>query len=241
MLKLKDLKLVQSRSDIERIPQGKILINTINAHSFNTAQKDSLFAESLACCDYLLPDGVSIVIACKLLGHNNSPKHRCPGWDLFETDMKRLNQTGGKVMFMGSSEMVLALIRKRAAKDYPNCEVFTYSPPFKQQFSEDDNQVIIRAINEIKPDLLWIGMTAPKQEKWIYSHWKELDINGHAGSIGAVFDFYAGTVKRAPFVWQRFGLEWLHRLLSDPIKLWRRYLIGNTLFVWNVLRERCTE
>lgn len=237
-LKLKDLNFVKRRSDIALIPAGKTLINTINAHSFNTAQKDELFAESLAKCDYLLPDGVSIVMACKLLRKKDCPEQRCPGWDLFEAEMTKLSQTGGRVMFMGSSEKVLGLIRERVKVDYPNVEVVTYSPPYKPEFSAEDSQAIIDAINAAQPDLLWIGMTAPKQEKWIYSHWKDLNISCHAGSIGAVFDFYAGTVERAPLSWQKLGLEWLHRLLSDPKRLWRRYLIGNPLFVWNVMRQQ---
>lgn len=236
-LKLRDLKFVKSRADIAQIPAGKVLINTINAHSYNTAQNDLLFAESLLKCDYLLPDGVSILIACKLLRLDNCPNQRCPGWDLFDIDMKKLNQTGGKVMFMGSSELVLGLIKNRANTEYPALEVTTYSPPFKAEFSDEDSASIIQAINEADPDLLWIGMTAPKQEKWLYSHWKDLNIHCHAGSIGAVFDFYAGTSKRAPFSWQRLGLEWLFRLMENPRRMWRRYLIGNFLFIWNVLKE----
>ena len=238
LLKLKDLKFVNKRADIEQIPDGKVLINTINAHSYNTAQKDQLFADSLTKCDYLLPDGVSILLACKLLNLKNCPEQRSPGWDLFETEMKKLNKRGGKVMFMGSSEKVLGLIKEKAAQEYPNCQVATYSPPYKPEFSDEDNAAIIKAINEENPDLLWIGMTAPKQEKWIYKHWPELNIHCHAGSIGAVFDFFAGTAPRAPFSWQKLGLEWLYRLLIDPRRMWKRYIIGNPLFVWNVFRER---
>lgn len=236
-LKLRDLNFLKCRADIEKIPDGKVLINTINAHSFNVAQKDQLFADSLSKCDVLLPDGVSIIMACKLLRLKNCPEQRSPGWDLFEVEMKKLNQKGGKVMFMGSSERVLGLIRERAFLEYPNVEVHTYSPPYKPEFSDEDNAAIIKAINTVKPDLLWIGMTAPKQEKWIYSHWNELDINCHAGSIGAVFDFFAGTSPRAPFSWQKLGLEWLYRLLLNPKRMWRRYLIGNPLFIWNVIKE----
>lgn len=236
-LKLRDLNFLKCRADIEKIPDGKVLINTINAHSFNVAQKDQLFADSLSKCDVLLPDGVSIIMACKLMRLKNCPEQRSPGWDLFEVEMKKLNQKGGKVMFMGSSERVLGLIRERAYLEYPNLEVHTYSPPYKAEFSNEDNAAIVKAINAVKPDLLWIGMTAPKQEKWIYSHWNELDINCHAGSIGAVFDFFAGTSPRAPFSWQKLGLEWLYRLLLNPRRMWRRYLIGNPLFIWNVSRE----
>lgn len=237
-LKLRDLTLLNKRSDLETIPRGKLLINTINAHSYNTAQHDALFADSLSKCDVLLPDGASIIMACRWLGMKNRPAQRTPGWDLFLTEMEILNRKGGKVMFMGSSEKVLGLIRENAKKDYPNLEVVTYSPPFKPEFSEEDNAAIVQAINEADPDLLWIGMTAPKQEKWAYSHWQELNIHCHTGSIGAVFDFYAGTSPRAPYSWQSLGLEWLYRLLDNPKKMWRRYIIGNPLFIWNILREK---
>lgn len=90
---------------------------------------------------------------------------------------------------MGSSEKVLALIKRRAAVDFPHIEVETYSPPYKPEFSEEDNRAIVEAINKANPDLLWIGMTAPKQEKWAYTHWNELKIHCHCGTIGAVFDF----------------------------------------------------
>lgn len=238
-LKLQDLKLLRCRADLELIPEGKVLINTINAHSYNTAQHDQLFADSLSKCDILLPDGVSILIACKLFDMKNCPEQRTPGWDLFETEMKRLNNKGGRVMFMGSSEHVLSLIRQNAWKEYPNLEVITYSPPFKQEFSDEENAEIVKSINEADPDLLWIGMTAPKQEKWIYSHWDELNIHCHAGSIGAVFDFFAGTAPRAPFSWQKLGLEWLYRLIINPKRMWKRYIIGNPLFIWNILKEKC--
>ena len=237
MLRLKDLPLVESREALNDIPQGKVLINTINAHSYNTAQKDALFAEALKNGDYLIPDGASIVKACRWIKAKSKPKERIAGWDLFEFEMERLNKAGGTCFFMGSSEKVLALIRRRAADVYPNITVKTYSPPYKPEFSEADNKAIIDAINECRPDLLWIGMTAPKQEKWVYSHWDELDIRCHCGTIGAVFDFFAGTSRRAPLWWQRHSLEWLYRLLKEPRRMWRRYIIGNALFIWNVCRE----
>ena len=285
MLRLTDLQLIGSKEELRLIPEGKVLINTINAHSYNTAQKDEAFSTALDTSylnvnvnvnvnvngnenvnvnvndnkkglqftvdslqnkvrKYLIPDGVAIVKACKWLNAKSQPKERIAGWDLFAFEMQRQNEKGEmrnekcRVMFMGSSEKVLGLIRERAAVDYPNLEVVTYSPPYKAEFSEEENKEIIRAINAAQPDLLWIGMTAPKQEKWTWAHWQELDINCHVGTIGAVFDFYAGTAKRAPLWWQRHGLEWLYRLLKEPKRMWRRYVIGNPLFVWNVIRER---
>ena len=248
-LRLSELSIICSKKELDQLPQGKKLINTINAHSYNTAQQDELFAQALIQGDYLLPDGASIVMACRWLNGKSQPKERIAGWDFFAYEMGKLNdgstnspQTNEedkkKVMFMGSSETVLEKIRKRAAMDYPNLEVITYSPPYKAEFSDEDNRNIIEAINQNKPDLLWIGMTAPKQEKWTWKHWKELDINCHVGTIGAVFDFYAGTMERAPLWMQQYSQEWLYRLLKEPRRMWRRYLIGNPVFLWNIMKEK---
>jgi N-acetylglucosaminyldiphosphoundecaprenol N-acetyl-beta-D-mannosaminyltransferase len=289
MFRLKDLDILGSKAELASLPEGKLLINTINAHSYNTAHKDELFAETLTNGDVLIPDGVSIVKACRWIKAKSQPKERIAGWDLFSFEMENLerkqcgmlnvecgannssldnsqsaladNSCSGKrlyepsaklktqnsefrspqrtVMFMGSSQKVLDLIVKRAAKVYPHLKIVTYSPPYKPEFSKEDNKAIIDAINAANPDLLWIGMTAPKQEKWTFSHWDELNIHCHVGTIGAVFDFFAGTVERAPMWWQRHGLEWLYRLLKEPKRMWRRYIIGNALFLFNVIfRER---
>ena len=275
MFRLKNLNILGSKAELAALPEGKLLINTINAHSYNTARKDELFAEALTNGDVLIPDGVSIVKACRWIKAKSLPKERIAGWDLFEFEMNKLEECGMKnvecgannssldnsqsasadhsklkiqnskfrerpltVMFMGSSQKVLDLIVKRVAEVYPHLKVVTYSPPYKPEFSEEDNKAIVEAINAADPDLLWIGMTAPKQEKWTYSHWNELNIHCHVGTIGAVFDFFAGTVERAPIWWQRHGLEWLYRLLKEPKRMWRRYIIGNTLFLWNMLKEK---
>ncbi len=236
-LRLKSLDIIGCREQLGRLPAGKLLINTINAHSYNTALKDDLFAEALMKGDALIPDGASIVKACRWIKAKSQPKERIAGWDLFEFEMERLNQRGGKCMFMGSSEKVLGLIKERAAVVYPNIEVVTYSPPYKPEFSKEDNDAIVAAINAANPDLLWIGMTAPKQEKWTYSHWKDLDVHCHVGTVGAVFDFFAGTSKRAPKWWREHSLEWLYRLMKEPRRMWRRYILGNVLFLWNMTKE----
>lgn len=236
MFKLQDCTLTRRKEDLSNLPKGKLLINTINAHSYNVAQKDNSFAKALLKGDVLIPDGESIVIFSKWFWGKRM--QRIAGADLFEYEMALLNHKGGKCFFMGSSEKILDLIKLVCMKKYPQIIVETYSPPFKSEFSGEENKAIIKAINDANPDLLWIGMTAPKQEKWTYFHWNELNIHCHCGTIGAVFDFYAGTVKRAPRVWQHAGLEWLYRLLKEPRRMWRRYLIGNCKFIYYIFREK---
>ncbi|WP_029904692.1 WecB/TagA/CpsF family glycosyltransferase [Prevotella sp. 10(H)] len=236
MLRLRNIDLIKNMGELALLPEGKLLINTINAHSYNIAQKDKLFAESLIFGGKLIPDGISIVKAVKWL--NGEKLMRIAGADLFVFEMSRLNEKGGTCFFLGSSENVLSLMKQRASKDYPNINIITYSPPYKAEFSEEENKAMIDAVNTNNPDLLWIGMTAPKQEKWAYTHYRELNINCHIGTIGAVFDFYAGTVKRAPAWCIKLGLEWFYRLSQEPKRLWKRYIIGNLLFCGYIFIEK---
>jgi N-acetylglucosaminyldiphosphoundecaprenol N-acetyl-beta-D-mannosaminyltransferase len=266
-LQLKNITFPASKTALGELPEGKLLINTINAHSYNVAQEDAEFAEALLRSGVLIPDGVGVVKAVKWLRAEKI--ERIAGWDLFEWEMGRLQtiddrrrttenvetaylpsdvetrhatsvraENATSVFFLGSSEAVLAKIKEKAAVDYPNLELHTYSPPYKPEFTTEDNRAMIEAVNAVVPDLLWIGMTAPKQEKWAYKHYEQLNVRGHIGTIGAVFDFYAGTVERAPLWWQDHSLEWLYRLISEPKRMWRRYLVGNVKFVWAIVGEK---
>lgn len=237
-MRLSELLLVCGMEELAAIPDGKCLIKTVNAWSYVLASRDDELAGILGGLDYLIPDGMSIVWACHFLKAVSRPQRRIAGWDLFTFEMDRLNAAGGRVMFLGSSEEVLSLIRERCARDWPSLTIDTYSPPYKDEFSDDDSRAMVEAVNASNPDLLWIGMTAPKQEKWAYGHWDELDIHCHCGAVGAVFDFYAGTIRRAPVWMQNHGLEWLYRLFHEPRRMWRRYIIGNARFVRLVLSEK---
>ena len=220
---------------LESISHPKLLINTLNAHSFNTARKDDDFNKALLYSDILLPDGISVVWAMRLLSGLKIQK--IAGADLFFYEMERANEKGGKCFFLGSTEDTLEKIQKRAALEYPNIQVFSYSPPYKAEFSDEDNEQMIEVINTVKPDVLFVGMTAPKQEKWAFQHFNQMQV-GHVCCIGAVFDFYAGTIQRAPKWMIQLGVEWLYRLIKEPRRLWRRYLIGNTKFLGYILIEK---
>ncbi len=232
-MRIKDLNLLK---DISVLSQpGLKVVNTINAHSFNVANEDLSFNRALEESTYLLADGVSIVLARIILCGDREVK--IAGADLFEYKMKELNQIGGKSFFLGSSDSVLKRIAERIKVDYPNIDVRTFSPPYVTEFTEEMTNEMIAEVNEFRPDLLWVGMTAPKQEKWVFQNYKHLDVKDTIGSIGAVFDFYAGTIKRAPKWMINIGLEWFYRLISEPKRMWRRYLLGNTRFIVDVIAE----
>lgn len=247
MLKIQNLNLLSRKEQLAAIPEGKLVINTINAFSYVCVCRDGIFEKAITEADYLLPDGMSMIWACRLLKNPNPPQERIAGWDLFSYEMDRFEAKGKeaaakgeklpRVMFFGSAEWHLDQIREKAAQLYPHIEVVTYSPPFKEEFEEEDSRRMIDAINTAKPDLLWIGMTAPKQEKWVYCHLDKLDINCHIGSIGAVFNFFTDDTTRAPRWMQEAGFEWLYRFCRNPRRLAYRYIVGNSVFLWHVCRE----
>lgn len=209
----------------------------LNPHSYAVALHDELFAEGLRSADWLVPDGVGVVLASRCLGGDIC--ERVTGSDVFFGLLGRMNESGGlSVFFLGSTENTLLVISERMRQDYPNVKlVGTYSPPFKSIYSDSEIGEMISVINAAKPDVLWVGMTAPKQEKWIAANLSKLDVR-FAGAIGAVFDFYIGNVKRSHPLFQRLGLEWLPRLLQQPRRLWRRTFVSAPIFLMHVVRER---
>jgi N-acetylglucosaminyldiphosphoundecaprenol N-acetyl-beta-D-mannosaminyltransferase len=217
------------------LQKEKLLINTINAHSYNTAQNDSLFREALLKSDVLISDGISVVWAYNWLTGKKVKK--IAGEDLFYYEIERSQQKKGKCFFLGSNSNTLKKVTERLEKEYPDVIAETYAPPFEQDFSADENNAMLSAINSFQPDVLFVGMTAPKQEKWAFKNFDYIKA-GHVCCIGAVFDFYAGTKKRAPRWMIKIGMEWLFRLIQEPRRMWKRYLIGNIKFIWTVMMEK---
>lgn len=209
----------------------------LNPHSVEIAARDPFFHKSLSCADFLTADGVGIVYASKILG--GRIRHRITGMDVFLGVNEALDQSGGASCFLlGSTEETLQKVRHKMADVFPNVTVAgTYSPPFKAEFSDEDNKRMIAAINACSPDILWVGMTAPKQEKWINEHRPELDVT-FAGPVGAVFDFFVGNIERAGPAWQKLGLEWLPRLIQEPHRLWRRALVSGPRFLLRTIHYR---
>lgn len=212
-----------------------IVINTINPHSYCVAKKDNTFNNALLSSDILLPDGIGIVKAVKLI--NNINISRIAGYDLLIYLLEYLNKTKGKCFFMGSTETVLKTIKNRINEEYPAIKVGLYAPPFKEKFNESDNKVIIDSINKFNPDILFVGMTAPKQEKWVYHNNNKLNTNAIC-AIGAAFDFYAETINRPSLFWRNMGFEWLARFFKNPLKLWKRNLISMPIFIFDVIKNK---
>ena len=211
-----------------------------NPHSLIAALHDPEFAAALKCADLATPDGFGVILASRILG--GEIHERITGMDIFLGVSDVLNAQGGyRYFFLGSTHDTLQKIADRLERDYPHLRLAgMYSPPFKSVFSNEDNYLMIEAINQARPDVLWVGMTAPKQEVWINQNKDKLNVSV-IGAVGAAFDFYAGTVRRSPQWFQQHGLEWLPRLLQQPRRLWRRTFVGAPLFLLRVLRQRLTR
>lgn len=209
----------------------KTVVDTINQYSYCIAERDEEFKNALKNADVLLPDGIGIVAAGKFLRGERIRK--IAGADLHLHLLTELNKKGGRCFYLGSSQTTINKIKKKLQKEFPNVRMEGYSPPFSAEFSLSDNQIMIKAVNSFKPDVLFVGMTAPKQEKWVESQ-KEFLETKMICSIGAVFDFYAGTKKRPGKLWIKLGLEWLGRLFKEPARMSKRYLYYGPIFIYYI-------
>jgi N-acetylglucosaminyldiphosphoundecaprenol N-acetyl-beta-D-mannosaminyltransferase len=228
---------------IENIPilsngDTPFLISTINPHSFYVADHDDEFKTALKESEILLPDGVGIVYANWIV--NRSKLRKISGMDIFLFLLKSLEAIDEpakkRIFFLGSTESTLALIREKIKSDFPSLTVKTYSPPFKPHFNETELNLMIETVNQFSPYILFVGMTAPKQEKWAHTNKNQLNVN-FICAVGAVFDFYSGNITRPGPIWQKLGLEWFGRFIREPRRLWRRYLISLPYFIAQVFIE----
>jgi N-acetylglucosaminyldiphosphoundecaprenol N-acetyl-beta-D-mannosaminyltransferase len=208
------------------------IINTINPHSYCLSRYDKLFNKALQSSDILLPDGTGIVLAARIL--NNKKINKIAGADIHQYLLHQANLKSQKVFYLGASEITLQLIADRIAQEFPNIKVASYSPPYKPVFSIDDTKKMLAKVNEFKPEILFVGMTAPKQEKWVYLNKDNIDANTIV-SIGAVFDFYSGNIKRSSDFWISIGLEWLPRFLKEPKRLAKRNLVSTPKFLLEII------
>jgi N-acetylglucosaminyldiphosphoundecaprenol N-acetyl-beta-D-mannosaminyltransferase len=209
----------------------------LNPHSAEVANSDITFHNSLISANFLTPDGIGVVYASRMLG--GQIRQRVTGMDVFLGIAEAMDGAKkGRFFFLGSTEETLDKIREEMASRFPHVVVAgTYSPPFKPEFSAEDNRQMIEAINASYADVLWVGLTAPKQEKWIFENREHLNV-GFAGPVGAVFDMFAGNIKRVGSFWQNLGFEWLPRLVQEPKRLWRRSLVSAPKFLLRTLAYR---
>ncbi len=204
-----------------------------NAHVVVSAFRDTVYREVINGSDMATPDGAPVAWMLRRVGFANQP--RVSGPDLMEVLCERCALEGLPVYFYGSTEATLAALSERLSSAFPGLPIAGMeSPPFRP-LSPDEDAEVIQRINGSGAGIVFVGLGCPKQERWMAEHRGR--VNAVMIGVGAAFDFHAGTVRRAPQWMRNAGLEWLHRLYSEPKRLWRRYLVTNTLFIFGAARQ----
>ena len=217
--------------------EKKRYLACLNPHSYVVSKNNKYFSKSLKTADWLVPDGTGILLASKIL--RRPLYNRVTGFDVFDELHHHFEKAGGvKVFFLGSSKENLKEMKHKMEQQFSNvCVAGVYSPPFKNSFTAEETRDMIMQVNSSKAQILWVGMTAPKQEEWILQNIDFLDVKFIA-AVGAVFDFYTGNVKRPSKFFCDLGLEWLPRLIREPRRLWRRMFVSAPIFIIDVLKQR---
>lgn len=197
-----------------------------NVHMVASAQRNRELQQAMDAADLVLPDGSPVAWMMRRLGAKE--QERVCGPDFMIGLCERAQGNGFPIFLFGSTEPTLLALERRLRQSFPRIEIAgTYSPPF-HPLSAEENTAIVDRINRTEAPLLLVALGCPKQEIWMH-RWKP-QLNAVMLGVGAAFDFHAGTVRRAPPWMRRYGLEWLHRLCSEPRRLWRRYLVTNSIF-----------
>jgi N-acetylglucosaminyldiphosphoundecaprenol N-acetyl-beta-D-mannosaminyltransferase len=208
---------------------------TPNAHHIVLLQRDAQFRKVYQQARWVVPDGVSLLWAARFLSMPLAG--RVNGTDLLESLCAMSAKLGLKVFFLGGRPMAANKAAIVLKQRHPDLEVTTYCPPYGFHTDPQEQQRIHAAIRAADPDLLFVGLGAPKQEYWIANHYKTLNVPVSLG-IGVSFELVSGMVTRAPRWMQKMGLEWFFRLLMEPRRLWQRYLVGNVVFVGLVMKQK---
>jgi len=216
----------------------KTIISTLNASAIEWSKNDKAYKNSLLNADILIPDGISIKIAARIL--LNVKIRKISGEDLFLFLLKELNEKSKTCFFLGSSDKILESIKARLSKDYPKIKCGFFSPPFRSSFRDSDKSEMIIKVNEFTPDILFVGISAPKQEKLINEIKDSLNVKIIC-NIGAVFEMYAGTFKRPSKFWQALGLEWLITWFIDPKRLKKKEYLNIIKFIFTIISEKINQ
>lgn len=223
---------------IEQQEKKRVCVTPVNCLVW--AGKNSHLQQVYNSADLTLCDGVPLIWASRFLG-NGVLKGRVTGLDLLPTFTETCHTKNYSMFFLGGAASTLQKVRSKLEEKYPGIRITgSYSPPYATVFSEEENQKILSLIAAAKPDILWVSLTAPKQDLWIYEHFSELQTKIAIG-IGGALDVMAGNISRAPVFMQKNGLEWLYRLYKEPRRLFRRYLVEAPAFLPALLKQKWSQ
>jgi N-acetylglucosaminyldiphosphoundecaprenol N-acetyl-beta-D-mannosaminyltransferase len=219
---------------IERNEKRRLCV--IPTNNILWARKDKRLRNLYNTADLKLADGVPVVWASKLLGEKIPG--RVTGLDVLPMFAEIAAAKQFSFFFLGAKEGVAEKLSDELKRKFPALKIAgTYSPPFAERFSTDENEKMIAKINAVQPDVLWVSLTAPKQDYWIYEHFEKLNIKMAIG-VGGAFEVTAGLIPRAPRWMQQLGFEWLFRLLREPRRMFYRYVIEAPRFIPLILIQK---
>lgn len=210
---------------------SRLRIGVVNAAKIVNMQRDPLLREDVVSSDLILADGMAVVWAARLLGY--LLPERVAGIDLMLGMLARANQHRYRIYCLGASQEVLDKVTARITKEYPQVDIVGSRNGY---FTQDEDESVAADIATTHPHILFVAITSPRKEQFI-ARWSDRLGVPICHGVGGSFDVLAGKVDRAPMMWQRLGLEWLYRVKQEPGRLWKRYLVTNTLFCSLVLRE----
>jgi len=235
---ISDIDLTNSIFCFNRVISNreKIRVCVLPVNCIVWANKNNYLNEIYNSSDLNLCDGVPLLWIAKFLGTPLSG--RVTGLDLFPLYVEECYKKGFSFFLLGAKEGVGEYLKKIFEEKFPGIKIVgVYSPPFAEKFSDEENQKMINMINAVKPNVLWVSLTAPKQDIWIYEHFNQLDVNITIG-VGGAFEVTAGLIKRSPKWMQKAGLEWFYRFLKEPRRLFRRYFIEAPKIFYLVLKQK---
>jgi N-acetylglucosaminyldiphosphoundecaprenol N-acetyl-beta-D-mannosaminyltransferase len=204
-----------------------------NVHSVITAQQDPDFHDVIQQADMATPDGAPVAWMMRRLGYRD--QMRINGPDLMFRYCAQAAQRDERIFLYGNTPETLETLQRRLLRAFPTLQIVgCYSPPFRALTPREDAEIVQR-INDSGAGTVWVSLGCPKQERWMAAHRGQ--IHAVMVGVGAAFDYHAGTLQRAPLWMQRHGLEWLHRFWSEPRRLGRRYLLTNTMFLVQVIKQ----
>ena len=222
---------VLGRVDAAIADRRRLRIGVVNAAKIVSMRRDEALREAVVSCDLIVADGMSVVWASRVLAR--PLPERVAGIDLMLAMLRRGNDRGYRVYCLGATDEVLDKVVARIAQDYPDVSVVGRHHGY---FGAEEAGAVAAAVAAARADILFVAMTSPKKEQFLARWGDDLGVPVCHG-VGGSFDVLAGLVRRAPESWQRFGLEWLYRVRQEPRRLWRRYLVTNTLFCALVVSE----
>ncbi len=214
----------------------KALVLHANVHCLNIAREQDWYRAFLNSAEIVFCDGAGVQLAAWMLGHRIPLRITYADW-MWELG-RFAERNGYSLYFLGGRPGVADSAARRLVRRYPGLRILgSHHGYFDKSAGSAENQALVGRINALKPDILIVGLGMPLQEKWLKENWESVEASV-ALTGGAGFDYVSGSLRRAPRWMRRIGLEWLGRLLIEPRRLWRRYLVGNPKFFWRVIRQR---